>query len=73
MLELVEGSIIVLIDLDELLLESFQLIFILWVVLDTHVELRLQFVQVSASSFDVLQGFKKEDFLLLIVRFDLLC
>ena len=41
MLELVERSIIVLIDLDELLLESFQLIFILWVVLDTHVELRL--------------------------------
>ena len=41
MLELVEGSIIVLIDLNELLLESFQLIFILWGVLDTHVELRL--------------------------------
>ena len=41
MLELVERSIVVFIDRDELLLQSFQLVLVLGVVLDTCVQLLL--------------------------------
>ena len=73
MLELVEGSIIILIDRDELLFKSFKLVFILLIFLHALVQLGFKLVQICCSSLDVFLSLKQENLLLLIMRFDLLC
>ena len=69
--ELVEGSIIVLVYCDEVLLKSLKFVLILWCVLQTIVQFGFKLGQICPSSLNVFLGFKKEDLLFFVVRFDL--
>ena len=68
--ELVEGRIVILVDTDELLLKSLQLVLVLVFVLHHAIEFRLQLAQVSCATFNILLGFEKIDLLFLVVRLD---
>lgn len=71
-LELVEGSIIVLVDCDKFLLESLKLVFIVRGLTDQLCQLLFKFVQIGRASVDILLSLKKEDLLLFVMRLDLL-
>ncbi len=71
MLELMEGGIVVFVDRDEFLLQSFQLVFVLGVILDAGIQLLLQFVEIGGAALDIFLGLKKVDLLFLVVRLHL--
>ena len=69
--ELMEGSVIILVNRNEFLLQSLQLVLILRVGLHCLRQFLFELVEVCRSSIHVLLGFKEEDFLLFVVRLDL--
>ena len=72
MLELVEGGVVVLVDAEEFLLQSLQLVLILRVLADQLLQLLLELRQICRTTINILLSLKQEDFLLLVVRLHLL-
>jgi len=70
--ELMKWSVVIFINLDEFLFESFQFVFILRVRLHQEGQFLLELVQVSSPPVDVFLGFEKEYFLFFVVRLHLL-
>ena len=70
--ELMKRSVVIFINLDEFLFESFQFVFILRVGLHQEGQFLLELVQVSSPPVDVFLGFEKEYFLFFVVRLHLL-
>ena len=72
MFELMKGSIVILVNGNEFLLESLKLVLILRVGLHCLRQFLFELVEVCRPSVDIFLGFKEENFLLFVMGFDLL-